>query len=454
MESSTHVTARILIVDDDRSIRRTLEKFLIGEGYEVATAQDAPGAIAAADGPDLMLLDLGLPGGSGFDVLTAITDHPNKPTVVVVTARDDMQSTVKAIQLGAYEYLVKPIDIDRLRAVVNAALASRESRAQLVALAAQATSAGDILGKSPAIRDIWKQIGAVSTTRAPVLISGESGTGKELVARAIHNASCPDQPFVAVSCTALAPGVLESELFGHVKGAFTGAIGDRPGRFELAGRGTLFLDEIAEIPLELQAKLLRVLQERTFERVGDSKSVALEARVIAASHRDLGQMVAKGTFREDLYYRLHVVEIHLPPLRERAGDIGVLVEGLLGKIAADLDKPIRYVTPTALARLTSYAWPGNVRELENTLTRAVVLAKTDVLDETLLPLGQPAAAASASADDELSTLRELERRHIIRVLASTDWNKRRACAVLDISRPTLDRKIEEYGLRAPTKDET
>ena len=176
--------------------------------------------------------------------------------------------------------------------------------------------------------------------------------------------------------------------------------------------------------------------------------------MIAASHRDLGQMVAKGTFREDLYYRLHVVEIHLPPLRERAGDIGVLVEGLLGKIAADLNKPIRYVTPTALARLTSYAWPGNVRELENTLTRAVVLAKTDVLDETLLPLGQPAAAASASTDDDLSTLRELERRHIIRVLASTEWNKRRTCAVLDTCRPTLDRKIEEYGLRAPTKDET
>ncbi len=450
--------ARILIVDDDRSIRRTLEKFLIGEGYEVTTAQDASGAIEAAAGPDLMLLDLGLPGGSGFDVLAALTDHPLRPTVVVVTARDDMQSTVKAIQLGAYEYLVKPIDIDRLRAVVRAALASRESRAQLVELAARDTNAGEILGKSREIREIWKQIGSVSTTRAPVLISGESGTGKELVARAVHNASFQeDRPFVAVSCTALAPGVLESELFGHVKGAFTGAIADRPGRFEMAGKGTLFLDEIAEIPLELQAKLLRVLQERTFERVGDARSHSLEARVIAASHRDLGQMVAKGTFREDLYYRLRVVEIHVPPLRDRAGDIGVLVEGLLAKIATDLAKPIRYVTPAALARLSAYAWPGNVRELENTLTRAVVLAKTDVLDETLLHLGQvnPSTAApnesneanEANHANQLGTLRELERRHIIRVLASTDWNKRRACAVLDISRPTLDRKIEEYGLR-------
>ena len=440
--------ARILIVDDDRSIRRTLEKFFGAEGYEVATAHDAPSAIASVDNADLVLLDLGLPGGSGFDVFAALEGRDHKPTVVVVTARDDMQSTVKAIQLGAYEYMVKPIDIDRLRAVVQSALASRESRTELVALAARGALAGDILGKSPAIRDVWKQIGAVSTTRAPVLITGESGTGKELVARAIHNAGAsPERPFVAVSCQALAPGVLESELFGHVKGAFTGAVGDRPGRFELAGKGTLLLDEIAEIPLELQAKLLRVLQERTFERVGDARPLPLDARIVAATHRDLAAMVAKGTFREDLYYRLRVVEIRLPPLRERGGDIPVLVEGLLGKIARELGKEIRYVTPTALARLGARDWPGNIRELENTLTRAVVLAKTDVLDETLLPLVDPAVAPPFADRDELPTLREIERRHIVRVLGETEWNKRRACAILDISRPTLDRKIEEYGLR-------
>ncbi|HMG23477.1 MAG TPA: sigma-54 dependent transcriptional regulator [Kofleriaceae bacterium] len=451
--------ARILIVDDDRSIRRTLEKFLGGEGYAVTTAQDAPGAIAGADAADLMLLDLGLPGGSGFDVLTALADRPRPPTIVVVTARDDMQSTVKAIQLGAYEYLVKPVDIDRLRLVVKQALDSRDTRDQLEAFVTRSAEArlvvGDILGKSAVIRDVWKQIGAVSTTRAPVLITGESGTGKELVARAIHFSSADrERPFVAVNCTALAPGVLESELFGHVKGAFTGAIADRPGRFELAGKGTLLLDEIAEIPLELQAKLLRVVQERTFERVGDARPIALEARIIAATHRDLAAMVARGAFREDLFYRLRVVEIALPALRERAGDIPILVEGLLAKINRDLDKDVRYVTPAALARLSAHAWPGNVRELENMLTRAVVLAKADVLDETLLPIGAAApagdpAAAGAEADAEgaLPTLRELERRHIIRVLAHTDWNKRRTCAILDISRPTLDRKIEEYGLR-------
>jgi two-component system response regulator AtoC len=459
-EQSCPVTsaARILIVDDDRSIRRTLEKFLGGEGYQVATAQDAPGAIAAAGDAELMLLDLGLPGGSGFDVLTALADRPRPPTIVVVTARDDMQSTVKAIQLGAYEYLVKPVDIDRLRLVVKQALDSRDTRDQLEAFvtrSAEARLVGDILGKSAAIRDVWKQIGAVSTTRAPVLITGESGTGKELVARAIHFSSADrDRPFMAVNCTALAPGVLESELFGHVKGAFTGAIADRPGRFELAGKGTLFLDEIAEIPLELQAKLLRVVQERTFERVGDARPIALEARIVAATHRDLAAMVARGSFREDLFYRLRVVEIGLPPLRERASDIPILVEGLLAKINRDLGKDVRYITPAALARLAAQPWPGNVRELENVLTRAVVMAKADVLDETLLPIGAAAPAgdpaaggAEADAEGALPTLRELERQHIIRVLTHTEWNKRRTCAILDISRPTLDRKIEEYGLR-------
>ena len=442
--------ARILIVDDDRSIRRTLEKFLGGEGHDVTTAQDAPSAIAAVTpATDVMLLDLGLPGGSGFDVLSALADRDDAPAVVVVTARDDMQSTVKAIQLGAYEYLVKPVDIDRLGSVVKSAIASREARDELVELATRGPEVGDILGKSAAIRDVWKQIGAVSTTRAPVLIRGESGTGKELVAKAIHNASADrERPFVAVNCTALAPGVLESELFGHVKGAFTGAVADRPGRFELAGKGTIFLDEIAEIPLDLQAKLLRVLQERTFERVGDARPLPLDARVIAATHRDLAGMVKQGAFREDLFYRLRVVEIDLPPLRERATDIPILVEGLLAKINRDLAKDVRYVTPAALAKLTGYAWPGNVRELENTLTRAVVLAKSDVLDETLLTLGTTSAPqAEGGAEAALPTLREIERRHIARVLAHTEWNKRRACAILDISRPTLDRKIEEYGLR-------
>jgi two-component system response regulator AtoC len=473
---------RILVVDDDRSIRRSLEKFLTGEGYEVATAADGDEAIAhgGQGGIDVALVDLGLPGKSGFDVLAALAARPRPPQMVVVTARDDMQSTVRAVQLGAYEYLVKPLDIDRLRLVVRRGLESRESaRAlrQFVSRESESYQVGNIIGKSTPMRDVYKQIGAVSTSRTSVLLLGESGTGKEMVAKAIHYASAErDKPFVAVNCTAFARELLESELFGHVRGAFTGAVADKAGRFELAGAGTLFLDEIAEIPIDLQAKLLRVLQERTFERVGDSRSVPLRARVIAATHRDLDAMIADGTFREDLLYRLKVVEIRLPPLRERAEDLPLLVEGLLVKINRDLHKNVRLIAPETMLALGRYGWPGNVRELENALTRAVVLAKGEVLEASLLPVlatpsnsnsGSPAGSSNpahalahhppdparhaARADghdaaDDILPLREVERRHIARALAHTEWNKRRTCALLEISRPTLDRKIDEFGL--------
>ncbi len=439
--------ARILVVDDDRSIRRSLEKFLAGDA-----------ALAAAAGADAVLLDLGLPGKDGFAVLEALHREPHAPPIVVVTARDDMHSTVRAVQLGAYEYLVKPIDVDRVRLVVRRALESREAARTLrhiVAEEAASYQVGNIIGKSPSIREVYKQIGAVSTSKAGVLLVGESGTGKELVAKAIHYAS-PDRekPFVAVNCTAFARDLLESELFGHVRGAFTGAVADKAGRFELAAGGTLFLDEVAEIPVDLQAKLLRVLQERTFERVGDARPVPLKARVVAATHRDLGAMVQAGTFREDLLYRLRVVEIRLPPLRERRDDIPLLVDGLLGKINRDLHKNVRYVEPEAMQLLARYPWPGNVRELENTLTRAVVLATGEVLQAAMLPMVTPPATAgrvgsyhTGLTDDAILPLREIEKRHVAAVLAHTDWNKRRACALLDISRPTLDRKIEEFDLK-------
>jgi DNA-binding NtrC family response regulator len=445
--------AHVLVVDDDRSIRRTLEKLLAGEGYTVSTAADGREALDAYRGADLVLLDLGLPELDGLTVLERMREAGGAPPVLVITARDDMQSTVKAIQLGAYDYLVKPPDIDRLKLAVRRALESREATRSLSAFVAQASDAyqvGNIIGKSPAIREIYKAIGAVSVGRASVLISGESGTGKELVARAIHYASEDRaRPFTAVNCTAFARDLLESELFGHVRGAFTGAIADKIGRFELAGAGTLFLDEVAEIPLDLQAKLLRVLQERTFERVGDARPLPLKARVVAATHRDLGAMAAAGAFREDLLYRLKVVEIHIPPLRERPEDVPILVETLLGKINRELHKSVRYVARDAMDVLTAYRWPGNVRELENMLTRAVVLAKSDVLERQLLPLpsGPPGPPPAAGADEAVLPLRVVEQRAIERALRATSWNKRRACALLEISRPTLDRKIEEYGLR-------
>jgi len=453
--------AHVLVVDDDRSIRRTLEKLLAGEGYSVTTAADGPAALESYRAADLVLLDLGLPEIDGLTVLETMRDAGAAPPVLVITARDDMQSTVKAIQLGAYDYLVKPPDVDRLKLAVRRALESREASRTVSAFVAQAAhdyQVGNIIGRSAAIREIYKQIGAVSVGRASVLISGESGTGKELVAKAIHYASADrTKPFTAVNCTAFARDLLESELFGHVRGAFTGAVADKVGRFELAGGGTLFLDEVAEIPIDLQAKLLRVLQERSFERVGDSRPLPLKARIVAATHRDLGAMVREGSFREDLLYRLKVMEIDIPPLRERPDDIPLLVEALLGKINRELHKSVRYVAREAMDALTSYRWPGNVRELENALTRAVVLAKSDVLEAQLLPLGRaepsPASARAEDDDETVLPLRVVEQRAIERALRATGWNKRRACALLEISRPTLDRKIDEYGLKRRSEPE-
>jgi DNA-binding NtrC family response regulator len=457
--------ARVLVVDDDRSIRRTLEKFLQSEGHEVPTASDGREALELIRSAplDLVLLDLGLPQIDGLDVLAAAQQIRDAPPILVVTARDDMRSTVRAIQLGAYDYMVKPIDIDRLKLTVKRALESRETSRALHQFVAQASSeyqVGNIIGKSASIREIYKTIGAVSTSKTSSLIVGESGTGKELVAKAIHYASEErDKPFVAVNCTAFARDLLESELFGHVRGAFTGAIADKQGRFELAGTGTLFLDEVAEIPMDLQAKLLRVLQERSFERVGDARPLALKARIVAATHRDLRTMVQEGSFREDLLYRLKVVEIKIPPLRDRREDIPLLVDALLTKINVETHKNVRWVPDDTMAVLKEYAWPGNVRELENALTRAVVLAKGDVLEASLLPLPQAGvdssranAPAVAEEPATILPLREIEKRHIERALRFTGWNKRRACALLEISRPTLDRKIEEFGLKAAATD--
>jgi two-component system, NtrC family, response regulator AtoC len=448
--------ARTLVVDDDRAIRITLERLLRGEGYDVtavADGHDAVEEIAVRGGVDVVLLDLGLPRLPGLCVLEKIKDLENAPAVIVLTAREDMQSTVRAVQLGAHDYLVKPFEIDRLKLIVRRALQARAAarNAQAVAsVAAREHEPVEIVGRSPAIRDLYKTIGAVSTSRAAVLVLGESGTGKELVAKAVHYSSNDrDKPFVAVNCTALSRELYESELFGHVRGAFTGAVSDKVGRFELAGEGSLFLDEIADIPLDLQPKLLRVLQERSFERVGDARSIPLRARVIAATHRNLEEMVRTGAFREDLYYRLKVFEIFLPPLRERMEDLPLLIEKCLQRLNLELHKRVACVSPEALQLMQNYAWPGNVRELENALTRAMVLCKGAVLEADLLPpLGARCSAPPrpATAEPKIASLREMERQHIAQVLAQSGWNKRRACSSLEISRPTLDRKIEEYAI--------
>ena len=470
--------SRVLVVDDDRSIRRSLEKYLGDLGYAVTTAADGQEGLDALDAvsPDVVLLDLGLPIVDGLEFLERVRGREGMPPVLVVTARDDMRSTITAMQRGAWDYLVKPIDIERLKIAILRAVESRDLSRRLDGLVE--TLAADfqidnLVGRSAGMREVFKTIGRVSTSRATVLITGESGTGKELVARAIHfSGESRDQPFVAVNCTAFARELLESELFGHVRGAFTGATSDKLGRFQIAGGGTLFLDEIGELPLDLQVKLLRVVQERTFERVGDARPMPLRARIITATHRDLAQMVRDGSFREDFYYRLRVVEVHLPPLRERKEDIPALIDHLLAKVNRELHKKIRYVSREALDLLVGYPWPGNVRELENALTRAVVVTEGEVLDAPALPIHVD-DPADETADEESSagtidapegpdgqsngavdlasfmTLREIEHRHIAAVLGATGWNKRRSCGVLGITRPTLDRKIREYGLERP-----
>jgi DNA-binding NtrC family response regulator len=470
----SHATPRahILVIDDDRSIRRSLEKFLGELGYAVTTAEDGTSGMAVVDQGhiDLVLLDLGLPGMDGLELLGRLQGREGVCPIVVITARDDMRSTIAATQKGAWDYLVKPLDIERLKITIRRALESSElSRriGSLVESMSREYQVDNIVGKTPEMREVFKTIGRVSTSNASVLVTGESGTGKELVARAIHYASDNrDQPFVAVNCTAFARDLLESELFGHVRGAFTGAASDKVGRFQLAGSGSLFLDEIGELPMELQVKLLRVVQERSFERVGDSKPMALRARIIAATHRDLSQMVREGTFREDLLYRLRVIEIRLPSLRERREDLPLLVEHLLTKITRDQHKPIRYVSREALDLVSRYRWPGNVRELENAITRAVVHTKGEVLEadslgitvddeEDIVVDAETAESHSDTVEDTVTdgsflSLREVEQKHITTVMIACKWNKRRACSILGITRQTLDRKIREYHIERPS----
>ena len=465
----------VLVVDDDRAIRRTLEKFLSDAGHHVLSAGDGASAweLLQEGNIDVCLLDLGLPVLDGMEVLAKLReawtlDDTTPPAVIIISARDDMRTTVQAVKLGAYDYLVKPLDANRIKLTVKRALEQRRTSlalAHMVAEEREDHGVDNIVGKTEAIRDVYKRIGAVSGSRATVLIRGESGTGKELVARAIHHASAQaNAPFVAVNCTAFPPDLLESELFGHVRGAFTGAVSDKVGRFQLAGTGTLFLDEIGELRPELQAKLLRVLQERVFERVGDTRPMKLAARVVAATHRNLEEMLATGAFREDLYYRLRVVEIQLPPLRDRRDDIPLLVDHLLTKITRETHKQVRFVSTEAMETLTQYRWPGNVRELENALTRGVVLSTGEVLTADVLPIAvddeledeeettSPEESPNPSETELLGTLREMEKRHIERVLAHTNWHKRRACAILQITRPTLDRKIRDFHLERPTND--
>jgi DNA-binding NtrC family response regulator len=434
---------RILLVEDDDGHRRTLERHLTRTGWKVTAAEDGDrglGAFSEARA-DVVLTDVRMPGMDGLELLRRVREHSPVP-VIVMTAFSDMRSAIDAMKLGAYDYLTKPLDLDALDGVLHRCVDEhledgKQSRSEPVA------SYDELVGTDPRMLDIYKTIGSIATTRAPVLIRGETGTGKELIARTIHtNSPTADEPFVAINCTAVPENLLESELFGHVRGSFTGAVGDRKGRFELAGEGTIFLDEIGDTSLAFQSKLLRVLQEKEFYPVGGERPRVTNARIIAATHRPIEELVRTGTFREDLYFRLRVVEIVIPPLRERCGDIPLLVRHIIGRVEAELERKLN-VPHDVMKALLAHDWPGNVRELENALVRAAVMARGPAIAFEHLGLGTDAAPMQQEED---SSLEAVEKAHVQRVLLLAGRNKSRAARMLGVSRPRLDRIIARHGL--------
>ena len=445
----------ILIVDDEKNTREGLSRALRGE-YAVAEAENGQRALEWLEthSADVVLSDLRMPGMDGMTLLSRLLGRDPKPVLILLTAYGNIETAVEAMKRGAYDFLAKPVNLDRLDLLLKRALAERQLGAENRRLKAQLDSKfgfENIIGVSPAMQEVFETIRQAAPTRATVLIQGESGTGKELVARALHQCSPRrDGPFVPVHCAALAPTLLESELFGHEKGAFTGAVERRRGRFEMADGGTLFLDEIGEIDAALQVKILRVLEERKFERVGGTETLSVDVRLVTATNRDLRKKVAEGTFREDLFYRLYVVNLALPPLRDREGDVVLLAQHYLKTLAEENGKPARSISPEAMDVLAAYPWPGNVRELRNVIERMVVLGSGSRLEVSDLPATVRAAGTAGAGTGR--GLRDAERQLIAEALRRHRDNRTMAAQELGISRRTLHRKLNEFGLRT-TRDE-
>jgi two-component system NtrC family response regulator/two-component system response regulator AtoC len=442
------MTRTLLIVDDDARIRASLARSLREVADVISVAASAEEALKriGESRPDVVLSDVRMPGLDGMELLRLLRSRTPEVDVILMTAFDDLPLVAAAMHEGATDFLVKPLDLHQLRRLLERVHEDRCARAARGKRNDGAPGATTLVGRDPRMVEIFKVVGQVSGSRTNVVIRGESGTGKELIARAIHDSSpYRAEPFVAVNCTALPSTLLESELFGHVKGAFTGATSDRRGRFAQAGRGSIFLDEIGDTSADFQSKLLRVLQEREFYPVGADRPERTEARVIAATHRDLEALVVSGGFREDLYYRLRVVEIHVPPLRERMADVPQLAEHLVAKASRALGRNPPIISREAVDRLIAHRWPGNVRELENTLTRAVVLVSGDVIRPEHLGL-EPRASPRAIEEPRLTTLEQVEREHLEQVWSATRHHKMRTAAILGVSRPRLDRMLRKYGM--------
>ncbi|CAK7041726.1 MAG: Transcriptional regulatory protein ZraR [Desulfovibrio sp.] len=441
---------QLLIVDDDHSHRNTLTTLLADWGYDVSAVEDGESAIESCRARpfDLVLMDVRMTGMSGIEALQEIKVFNPAIPIIIMTAFSDVDNAVEAIKSGAYDYLTKPLDFDDLKLTLDRALDHATLRGEVKALKstiAHTFDSGGFIGQSPAMRQVMDMAASVAPSEATVLITGESGTGKELVAKMIHaNSNRRKGPYVAVNCAALTESLLESELFGHEKGAFTGAEKRREGRFLAADKGTIFLDEVGEIPLSMQAKLLRAIQEREIQRVGGDTPVKVDVRILAATNRDLQEEVTSGRFRQDLFYRLNVVSLHLPSLRERPEDIPLLATHFLKQFAERNDKPVKGFTPAAMDRLVKYSWPGNVRELENTVERAVVLLMGEYVSERELPPSIVTADASGRTpgiDFSDMTLEEIERVIVTEIVNNVGGNKSEAARRLGITRKTLASKM-------------
>ena len=450
--------SNILIVDDDVASCRTLQLHFRGEGHDVNIAHSVDEAMVSVSAviPNLIILDIRMPGKDGIEGLPDFKERCPDTPVIMITAFHDMESTIQAMKCGADDYIHKPVDIHELNEAVAKVLMQRKSQENDMFLPEKDSifhQNNTMVGRSRVMKEVFKKIGLVAPKPVTILLSGESGTGKELVARAIHNASYQSSgPFVAVNCAALVETLLESELFGHEKGAFTGAISKHKGKFAIANNGTIFLDEIGELSLTVQAKLLRVLQEKEYVPIGGNQTLKTNARIIAATNVDLAEKVKKGLFREDLYYRTQVVTIHLPPLRERKEDITDLVQTILYRINKDMRRTVNRVSMDVMDAFLNNDWPGNVRELQNVLLKAVAMCTGDLITHDLIPDSLMSDFSKTRfKEKQLSemSLEEMEKTHVARVLEATGWHRGKACEVLGISRPKLRRIIRQHKLIPP-----
>ncbi len=449
---------KILVVDDEKGMRDLLKKVLTKEGYEVLLAEEGEEGLAVIrETPiDVVIADLDMPVMNGVEMIKRAKEFDPNLIIIVITAYASIESAVETLKLGAYDYLIKPFEIDELKIVVKKAIEQINLVAENVYLKKEIENRiyfPGVIGNSESMKKVLELIEAVSVTDSLVLIEGESGTGKELIARAIHqNSPRKDNPFIVLNCGALSEGILESELFGHERGSFSGAFTQRKGRFELAHKGTLFIDEIGELSLSAQTRLLRVLQEKEFERVGGNFTIKIDVRVIAATNKNLEKEVRENRFREDLYYRLNVFKINIPPLRDRKEDIPELAGFFISKFSKEMNRPVKFISPEALRILKSYSWPGNIRELQNVIERAVVLCKDDTITprefpENIYKEAEFKDQIELKAGENLDEAMErIEKSIILKTLKKAGYSQTKTAELLGIKRTTLRYKLEKYGL--------